>query len=249
MLPSSMGSSCNIRLQITVRHAAARRNHRLLEAVHDAQRLVVSQAPSTVRQDGDVRVTTWTLEMLTPPPIPQPPATTVELAGARVELAVGVTPEYARFLYGLVGGPWRWTERLGWSREQWSAELAVVGSEVWVAYADGVPRGYVQLHPEHRDDGTEVEIRYFGLVEDAIGRGLGSALLRHGLDAAWTLSRRHDVPPVHRVWVHTCSLDGPAALANYRARGLVVCREEVTDEDVPVEPYGAWVSTTGAAVG
>jgi hypothetical protein len=24
-----------------------------------------------------------------------------------------------------------------------------------------------------------------------------------------------------RVWVHTCSLDGPAALPNYEARGMV----------------------------
>ena len=195
-----------------------------------------------------MRVTTWTLETLTPPTTTQPPASTVELAGARVELAVGITPEYVRFLYGLVGGPWRWSERLGWSRQQWAAELAVVGSEVWVAYADGVPRGYVQLHPEQRGEGTDVEIRYFGLVEDAIGRGLGSALLRHGIDAAWTLPRRHDVASVHRVWVHTCSLDGPAALANYRARGLVVCREEVTDEDVPAQPLGSWTSTTSTSI-
>lgn len=32
--------------------------------------------------------------------------------------------------------------------------------------------------------------------------------------------------PTERVWVHTCTLDGPHALANYRARGLTVYRTE-----------------------
>lgn len=101
-----------------------------------------------------------------------------------------------------------------------------------------------QPHPE----GSQVEIRYFGLVESAIGRGLGRALLERGLEEAWTLPARHELAPVRRVWLHTCSLDGPAALDNYRARGFVVYDEQVTDEDVPEEPLGTWVSTGGAAI-
>jgi hypothetical protein len=42
------------------------------------------------------------------------------------------------------------------------------------------------------------------------------------------------------VWVHTCSLDGPAALANYQARGLTLYRTETTDEPVPSEAPGPW---------
>ena len=34
-----------------------------------------------------------------------------------------------------------------------------------------------------------------------------------------------------RVWVHTCDLDGPAALPNYRARGLVECGTEIEHRD------------------
>lgn len=161
--------------------------------------------------------------------------------GTRIDRAPGMSPEYARFLYGLVGGPWRWVDRLGWSREQWESELAVAGTEFLVAYGDGVPLGYVHLQPLPVDAGTHVEIRYFGLVEQAIGRGLGGALLERGIDAAWTLD-----DSVTRVWVHTCTLDGPSALANYQARGLVVCDEKETEEDVPEEPLGAWVSTAGS---
>lgn len=190
-----------------------------------------------------MKVTTWTLEMLEPPagearPMP---------AGSRLERTASMTPEYARFLYGLVGGPWRWTDRLGWTRDQWSDELGVLGTEFWILYSEGMPQGYVHLYPRVVDGSTHVEIRYFGLAEQAIGRGLGGSLLEHGISAAWSLPERFDLPAVGRVWVHTCSLDGPAALANYQARGLAICSTEEQNEDVPGEPLGAWISTGGAA--
>jgi hypothetical protein len=90
-----------------------------------------------------------------------------------------------------------------------------------------------------------VEVRYFGLVEGATGRGLGPALLGRGVERGWSLADRHGLPPVARVWVHTCSLDGPAALATYQARGFVVVAKETSEEDRPAEPLGAWTSSTG----
>jgi GNAT superfamily N-acetyltransferase len=188
-----------------------------------------------------MRVVTTSLQQLTRPA----DAPRALPDGCRLDLATGMTPEFARFLYALVGGPWHWTDRLGWSREQWAEELAVPGSEFRVLVRDGVPAGYVQLHAEVVDGGTHVEIRYFGLAESAIGLGLGGPLLEQGIAAAWTLAERHPLPPTSRVWVHTCSLDGPAALANYRARGLVPYAEEETDEPVADAPLGSWVSTGG----
>lgn len=192
-----------------------------------------------------MKVITTTLQMLQAPD--RPPRAVPD--GVRLERTVGVRPEYARFLYGLVGGPWTWTDRLGWTREQWVAELQVPGTEFWILYGDDGPWGYVQLQPVVAEDGTHVEVRYFGLAEQAIGRGLGGVLLEHGVAAAWSLPRRFDVPRVARVWVHTCSLDGPAALANYEARGFVVCGTKETDEDVPSQPLGSWASTGGPAAG
>jgi hypothetical protein len=191
-----------------------------------------------------MKVTTTTLEMRHAPTEPAP-----ELPdGVRVDLATDVSPEYARFLYGLVGGPWRWTDRLGWSRQQWLDELSVPGTEFWILYGGGVPLGYLHLQPVRQSDGIHVEIRYFGLAEQAIGHGLGGRLLAHGVQAAWSVSDRTDLPEVSRVWVHTCSLDGPAALANYQARGLVICGVEESDEDQPAEPLGSWASTGGPPV-
>ncbi|GAA3684801.1 GNAT family N-acetyltransferase [Nonomuraea antimicrobica] len=190
-----------------------------------------------------MKVTTTTLEMLSAP-VGAPRALPDEV---RLDRAPAVTPEYARFLYGLVGGPWHWTDRLGWSRRQWAEELAVQGTEFWILYGGGLPLGYVHLHPTQEEDGTHVEIRYFGLTEQAIGRGLGGRLLEHGIRAAWSLPERFDLADVTRVWVHTCTLDGPAALANYQGRGLRVCGVEETDESVADRPLGSWASTGGPA--
>jgi len=188
-----------------------------------------------------MKVTIWSLQMTRPPGPPPRPLP----AGVRLERATGVPAEYARFLYGLVGGDWYWTERLGWSRQQWLDELAVPGTEFWIAYGEGVPLGYVQLQPVAGPGGSHVEIRYFGLAAQAIGRGLGGRLLEHGIAAAWSLPDRAGLAPAARVWVHTCSLDGPAALANYQARGLTVYAEEVTDEPVPASTPGSWAATGG----
>lgn len=195
----------------------------------------------TALNETAVSVTTWTLEMTSPlaaDPKPLPD-------GIRIELAEDISPEYARFLYGLVGGPWTWTDRLCWTREQWDADLAVPGTETWIAYGDGSPLGYVQLQPgPDSEDGLDVEIRYFGLVEQAMGRGLGGALLARGVQEAWSLGERYGLPAVRRVWVHTCSLDGPVALANYQARGFRIVNETQTQESYPAEPLGSWTSTT-----
>lgn len=188
-------------------------------------------------------VTTTSLEMLTAPPHPPRPMPD----GVRLDRAPDVSPEFARFLYGLVGGPWHWMDRLGWSRRQWLEELAVPGTEHWILYGEGVPLGYAQLQPQARDGGSQVEIRYFGLAEQAIGRGLGGRLLEHAIAAAWTLPQRAGLPAATRVWVHTCSLDGPAALANYRARGFAVCDETIAEQAVAAQPLGSWAATGGPA--
>jgi GNAT superfamily N-acetyltransferase len=74
-----------------------------------------------------------------------------------------------------------------------------------------------------RDTNGGVEIAYFGLLPEFIGRGLGGALLTNAIEEAW--SRRRGIAPM-RVWVHTCNHDHPQAVANYKARGMVVYRIE-----------------------
>lgn len=189
-----------------------------------------------------MNITTTTLAM-TSAPASEPRAFPTDV---RLERAAAVSPEFARYLYALVGGPWHWTDRLAWTRDQWADDLAVPGTEFCILYGEDEPLGYVHLQPVVAATGTDVEIRYFGLAQPAIGRGLGGRLLEHGIRSAWTLDERFDLPPVSRVWVHTCTLDGPAALANYLARGFVIVGTEESDEPVADEPLGSWRSAGGA---
>ncbi|MFE3457892.1 GNAT family N-acetyltransferase [Nocardiopsis aegyptia] len=166
--------------------------------------------------------TTWYLESTAPSDLV--PAREPE-AGRDVRFVrCGVpSPDFSRFLYESVGRDWQWTDRLAWSRERWRAWVERPGSETWVLYEHGTPAGFAELDAQPEGD---VEIAYFGLLPGFLGRGLGGHMLTRTLRRAWDLAERWpDREPTRRVWVHTCTLDGEHALANYRARGLRVYRE------------------------
>jgi GNAT superfamily N-acetyltransferase len=121
-----------------------------------------------------------------------------------------------RFLYDFVGQQWLWTDKSGWSDDDWRRHVERDDLRTWIAWRFGSPAGYFEL--ERRPDG-DIEIAYFGLAPAFIGQGLGGCLLTNAIRQAWEWDAR-------RVWVHTCSLDHPNALANYRARGMTLYREE-----------------------
>ena len=122
--------------------------------------------------------------------------------------------EVNRALYVAVGAPHAWTDRLGDDAATWQARAERV--ETWVATVGGERAGYAELLPQDGD----VEIAYFGLLSRYQGLGLGGHLLTVALRRGFELGRR--------VWLHTCTLDGPHALANYKARGLVPYRTETS---------------------
>jgi GNAT superfamily N-acetyltransferase len=155
-----------------------------------------------------VRVTTWFLEMTDPARLATAPAPDPDLEVRRAELP---SPELSRMLYAGVGADWYWTDRLPWTWERWHAWLARSELETWVAYVRGTPAGFFELER----DGDAVEIVAFGLLPAFIGRGIGTRLLDRAIRRGWELAPR-------RVWVHTCSLDGPAALHTYQRRGLEI---------------------------
>ncbi len=132
-------------------------------------------------------------------------------------------PATYRALYDGVGGDYHWRDRRAWTDAELRTHLAAPGIETWVLREAGVPRGFFEL--ARHGDGA-VEIAYFGLVRAAIGRGLGAALLTAAIDRAWEMAPS-------RVWLHTCTLDHPAALPNYLARGFRVTHTERYATDVP----------------
>ena len=130
--------------------------------------------------------------------------------------------QFNRFLYQLIGADWVWIDKLSWTDDQWKAFAENDNLRTWVGYYKGSPAGYYELQQQ---DGGDVEIAYFGLAPRFIGKGFGGYLLSHSIKSAW------DWEGTRRVWVHTCTLDHPTALQNYKARGLEVYKVETEQKD------------------
>jgi GNAT superfamily N-acetyltransferase len=123
---------------------------------------------------------------------------------------------FNRDLYFRVGEQWGWTDKRPWTDEQWQEYVAAPELRTFAAYYDDTLAGYYELR---RDREGGVEIAYFGLLPEFIGRRLGGALLTKAIQTAWRMSPK-------RVWVHTCNRDHPQALANYQTRGMVIYKVE-----------------------
>ncbi len=175
-----------------------------------------------------MEITTWYLEQTDPAQLRPAAEPSIPVSVHRAEV---VSPELNRYLYTAVGGDWYWLDRLTWTWQRWHDWLDRPGVETWLATVDGTPAGYAEL------DGTrdgEVEIAYFGLLRAFVGKGVGGHLLTEAARRAWRL------PGTRRVWLHTCSLDGPAARSNYQARGFRLYRTETTTAYLPPDPVGPW---------
>jgi GNAT superfamily N-acetyltransferase len=126
-------------------------------------------------------------------------------------------PALCRRLYLDVGRDYAWTDRAGWTDDEWRAHAARAAIRYWVLWHGEELAGYFELKREEDDHG--VELAYFGLLPAFVGRGLGSRLLSAAIREARALG-------TGRVWVHTATTDHPHALSNYHARGFRVFRVE-----------------------
>jgi GNAT superfamily N-acetyltransferase len=119
--------------------------------------------------------------------------------------------DWYRALFRRVGEPWLWTSRLAMSDEELGAIIGNPATDVFALYEGDEAKGLLEL------DCTafpEIELAFFGVTTDLIGRGAGRFLMERAIDAAW--SRQPS-----RFWVHTCSLDHPKALGFYIQAGFV----------------------------
>jgi GNAT superfamily N-acetyltransferase len=127
------------------------------------------------------------------------------------------TPELYRRCYRTVGEAYHWRDRWDWSDAEIRTHLAKPDITLYVATRNGALAGWYELRRLPEED--SVEIAYFGLAPGAIGQGLGKHLLSCAVRDAWALGPK-------RVWLHTCTLDHPHALPNYRKRGFEPYRTE-----------------------
>jgi GNAT superfamily N-acetyltransferase len=142
----------------------------------------------------------------------------------RLERVGGCPVSFFRYLYAEVGRAHHWVDRLAWTDEQVRAHLADPAISLWLLSWEAAPAGYFELRAH---DDRSIEIAYFGLLPEFTGRGWGGFLLGRAVETAWKLEPE-------RVWLHTCTLDHPAALPNYLRRGFRPVREEVYTADVPL---------------
>lgn len=135
---------------------------------------------------------------------------------ARISRWDDIPADTYRSIYKKVGEPWSWRDRLAMTDEQLLAYLSLPGVSVWALHVEGDVAGFFEL--QRYEDGR-VEIMYFGLAPDYIGRGLGGWMLTRAVEEAFALGAAP-------LTLHTCTLDNPHALPNYLARGFTVTREE-----------------------
>lgn len=140
-----------------------------------------------------------------------------DLPGLVVERVAEPTAALYRSCYRTVGAAYHWRDRWNWTDAEIDSHLGRPEISLHVAMQRERFAGWYELRRVADDD--SVEIAYFGLASDAIGHGLGKHLLSCAVRDAWAHG-------ASRVWVHTCTLDHPHALPNYRARGFEIYRTE-----------------------
>ena len=122
-----------------------------------------------------------------------------------------------KFFYKNVGKDHKWIDRLVWSDTQWIDYVSNKNLRTFIFKKKDDLVGFFELifNPEKK----EIEIAYFGLLEEYRNKKLGSYLLSQAIKKSFENN-------IKRVWLHTCSLDHKNALNNYIARGMKIFKTE-----------------------
>ena len=122
-----------------------------------------------------------------------------------------------KFFYKNIGKKHKWVDRLVWTEAQWIDYVSNKNVKTYIFKFKDDLAGFFELisHNEKK----EVEIAYFGLLEEFHNKKLGSYLLSQAIKKSFTEN-------INRVWVHTCTLDHKNALKNYISRGMKIFKTE-----------------------
>ena len=135
-----------------------------------------------------------------------------------IELVEPVDFQLNKFFYKNVGNKHRWTDRLIWSENEWIKYVSSPNIETYVLKIENDLAGYFELI--NHLNLKEIEIAYFGLLEEYHNKKLGGYLLSEAIKKSFLKKN------IERVWVHTCTLDHKNALKNYIARGMKIYKKE-----------------------
>ncbi len=147
----------------------------------------------------------------------------VESTPPKIEYSIKIVKpvdfQINKFFYKNIGKKHRWTDRLVWTEADWIKYSSDSKVETYILKVKEDLAGYFELimHLESQ----EIEIAYFGLLEEYHNKKLGGYLL------STAIKRSFEKKDIKRVWVHTCTLDHKNALKNYLARGMKVFKTEI----------------------
>ena len=167
--------------------------------------------PLEALPDGQLAAVVTYLEMTSPPAEPVPQGT------LRLSRVAQPSPDGYRALFRKIGGPWLWFSRLAMTDTELTAIIADPAVALFEVAAVEAVVGMLEL--DFREPG-QCEVAFVGLVPELSGQGHGRWLLAEAVHRAWR-------DGIHRVHVHTCTLDHPAALAAYRRVGFVPVRRAI----------------------
>ena len=123
-----------------------------------------------------------------------------------------------KFFYKNIGKKHRWMDRLIWSEQQWIDYVSNSKLKTFVLRKKNDLVGFFELIFDLEN--KEVEIAYFGILEEYQNKKLGSFLLSEAIKKSFNEN-------INRIWLHTCSLDHKNALKNYLARGMKIFKSEI----------------------
>ena len=120
-----------------------------------------------------------------------------------------------KFFYKQIGKRHQWVDRLIWQDKDWLKYISNENLRTYIFKRENDLVGYFELIFNNND----CEIAYFGILEEFIGKGYGGFLLSEALKIGFKRA--------NRIWVHTCSLDHPNAIENYKSRGMKIFKTEI----------------------
>ena len=135
-----------------------------------------------------------------------------------IELIDPISFELNKFFYKQVGKKYQWVDRLVWENKDWINYTSNNNLKTYVLKKKDDLVGYFELIFNSKKN--ECEIAYFGILEDYFNKGFGGYMLSEALKNSFKLGAK-------RAWVHTCSLDHPNAIQNYKSRGMKVFKTEI----------------------
>lgn len=130
-----------------------------------------------------------------------------------------MTADFFLEIYKKVGQDYQWMDRLVYSTNELEEIINQDKTHIYLIKSKGVAIGFTELTVEKE----HVEILFFGLFPDAIGKGWGKQSLEMVIKQAWSFA-------TPKVQLNTCDWDHPRALSNYLKAGFKEVRRVMKNQ-------------------